>query len=280
MGDKTTIEWTDATFNPWWGCTRISPGCDNCYAARDALRFFPEAVLWDTKTRRVFGDKHWAVPLAWNARAEKAGKRMRVFCASMADVFDNSPGLEEEREKLWPLIRQTPWLDWQILTKRVGNVARMVPTSWLGWWPPHVWLGISVVDQVEADRDIPKLLELPVRIRWLSCEPLLGPVSVGPYLTRRHIFGFDVLPGIEWVVAGGESGTHARPMHPDWARHIRNQCNAARVPFLFKQWGEWAPGQMAGKLERSYGDGTWSWRAGKHVAGRVLDGRTWDEYPQ
>lgn len=294
MSDKTTIEWTQATFNPWWGCTRVSPGCDNCYAARDAARFFPGQVIWDTKLRRVFDHKHWAMPLGWNRRAEQAGKRMRVFCASMADVFDNNPGLDEERDKLWTLIHKTPHLDWQILTKRVGNIARMVPPSWLKWhWPSYVWLGISVVNQEEADRDIPKLLELPVRIRWLSCEPLLGRIDLNAWLLsehgRRHI---GAAPGLSWVVAGGESGPKARPMHPDWPSRIRDQCIAAGVPFLFKQWGEHAPNDRTfAEIKESgrplvavpiAGPDTRMElmdRVGKKAAGRTLDGRTWDEYP-
>jgi protein gp37 len=340
MGETTPIEWTDATFNPWWGCAKVSPGCDHCYAEGIARRFHDG--IWgaglDT-ARRVFDHKHWAKPLGWNKRAAESGKRMRVFCASMADVFDNHPGVTDEREKLWTLIHKTPSLDWQLLTKRIGNVKRMVPPSWLtGHWPAHAWLGISVVNQEEADRDIPKLLELPSRIHFLSCEPLLGRIdiseaihlgrckSIGP---KPDLFrcglpeGHDdehtaLMPtgapwfgktALAWVIVGGESGRDARPMHPDWARSIRDQCKAAGVPFLFKQWGEWRDiedGQacrVCGCTWNFACPGGCSWietdlcsackglptpaqpptryrRVGKHVAGRFLDGRTWDEYPE
>lgn len=288
MSDKTTIEWTDATFNPWWGCTKVSPGCDHCYAERDAARFSPKVPLWGIgSSRREFGEEHWSKPIAWNARATKAGKRMRVFCASMADVFDNDAP-DGAREMLWDLIEKTSMLDWQLLTKRIGNVARMVPDVWMRrGFPENVWLGISVVNQEEADRDILKLLPIPVCVAWLSCEPLLGPINLGAYLTRQHLFegllpGFvDPLPGIEWVVVGGESGPGARPMHPDWARLVRDHCQAAKVPFLFKQWGEWASvSEVEGSgVHHHFPDGATVRRVGKKAAGRTLDGREWNDYP-
>lgn len=249
MSDKTGIAWTDATFNPWWGCTKVSPGCDHCYAERDAARFFPSTPIWGHETpRRMFESKHWGQPLAWNARAERAGKRMRVFCASMADVFEKHPGVVEEREKVWTLIHKTPWLDWQLLTKRVGNVERMVPPSWLnGHWPDNAWMGISVVNQEEADRDIPKLLALPARIRWLSCEPLLGPIDLCLYLSGHEDNGIALgrpvgtcvgwTPPVDWVIVGGESGPGARPFHVQWARDIVAMCRAANVPVHVKQFG-------------------------------------------
>ena len=163
MGNTTTISWTDATFNPWWGCTKVSRACDNCYAETIAKRFHPEQALWGHDDRRIFGEKHWAEPLRWaRTLPAKLGRRPRIFCASMADVFDNHPAVAAEREKLWALIEKTPELDWQLLTKRIGNVARMVPGSWLRGWPAHAWIGISVVTQEEVDRDVPRLLQLPV----------------------------------------------------------------------------------------------------------------------
>jgi protein gp37 len=254
MSENTKIEWAHHTFNPWWGCTKVSPACDNCYAERDAGRFTPERALWGVDAdRRTFGAKHWNTPLKWNAQAQREGVRFRVFCASMADVFDkNAPA--GARERLFELIKATPHLDWLLLTKRIGNAHKMLPADW-GYGYPNVWLGISVVNQDEADRDIPKLLTLPAHVRWLSMEPLLGPVALNNIsapageqwnvLDREEAAEAAQEGGcagtISWVVVGGESGPNARPMHPAWARSLRDQCGEAGVPFLFKQWGEWKP---------------------------------------
>lgn len=302
MGQDSKIEWTHHTFNPWWGCTKVSPACDHCYAERDAKRFSPDMNLWGVGARRrTFGDGHWNDPVKWNARAAREGRRERVFCASMADVFDNE-GPEYARVRLWKLIEATPSLDWLMLTKRAGNVSSMVPVMW--WehgFPSNVWLGISVVNQHEADRDVRRLLLVPARVRFLSCEPLLGPIN----LQRAHRAP-ERLPRVSWVIVGGESGPNARPMHPDWVRSIRDECEGVGVPFLFKQWGEWAPGECAdgppSRTERTatYCNGEWTFervtpreseethrddepdlfRLGRRAAGRMLDGRTWDEYPQ
>lgn len=320
MAEKSNIEWTRSTFNPWWGCTKVGPGCDHCYAERDAHRFGTE---WGAgQPRRFFGDDHWAKPRAWNVKAmkeqeENPNAQWRVFCASMADVFDNEVG-DAHRSMLWKLVRETPFLTWLILTKRVGNVAKMLPADW-GDGYPNVWLGITVVNQEEAERDIPKLLRIRARVRWLSMEPLLGPVRLHQVARSDteddRVYYDNVLTGfrahkcggsngpnkIDWVVVGGESGPRARPMHPDWARSLRDQCAAAGVPFLFKQWGEWVPrgpeslgypsvdgvprfrmtdaghnGQVLG----AEGDNdVWMNRAGKKAAGRLLDGVQHDEYP-
>jgi protein gp37 len=292
MSDKTSIEWTDATFNPWWGCTKVSPGCDHCYAERDAARFSPKVPLWGVgSSRREFGEDHWLKPVTWNARATKAGKRMRVFCASMADVFDNDAP-QGAREMLWDLIEKTHMLDWQLLTKRIGNVARMVPVRWTNeFFPDNVWIGISVVNQDEADRDIPKLLALPAYIHWLSCEPLLGPLDLRSYLVGHEENGIAAgrpvgtcigwTPPLDWVVVGGESGPKARPMHPDWARTIRDQCGVADVPFLFKQWGEWASvSEVDGPgAHFHFPDGATVRRLGKRGAGRTLDRVEHNNYP-
>lgn len=311
MSAKTGIEWTDATFNPWWGCTKVSPGCDHCYAEGVASRF---GTPWGARqVRRTFGEKHWNEPLHWNARAEREGRRLRVFCASMADVFDNDAP-EGARERLFALIRDTPHLDWQLLTKRIGNARKMLPSDW-GDGYSNVWLGATIVNQDEADRDIPKLLATPSRIRFLSCEPLLGPVNVTWALSnnRRHVeTGLrdrGVVPsdpkqlrGIDWVIAGGESGRRARPMHPDWARFLRAQCWGDNVPFFFKQWGEWAPHQAvaggdeggdlrAGRVRYLQGDGREPdghfrrgdaavARIGKKAAGHLLDGVEHHAFPR
>src|SRR6266404_3997779 len=157
MGEGSSIEWTDHTFNPWWGCAKVSPGCDHCYAETWSKRTGFNALWGVNAERRLFGVKHWAQPLTWNRKAQVEGVRRRVFCASMADVFDNHHDLAREREELWELIEDTAYLDWLILTKRVGNIAKMFPDRWRFVPPQNLWLGISVVNQEEADRDIPKL---------------------------------------------------------------------------------------------------------------------------
>lgn len=246
MGEHSNIEWTEHTFNPWWGCSEVSPGCDHCYARRLAQRVHPKLELWGPKSVRLtFEPRHWNEPLGWNRKAENAGRRDRVFCLSMGDLFDNQVDLDEERAELWYLIHKTPSLDWLLLTKRIGNVERMVPASWLkGHWPKHVRLGVSIVNQPEADRDLPRLVALPCP-NFVSMEPLLAAVDLSNWLaiepdrdwSWRPKSKFGEKPLIDWVIVGGESGPGARPMHPDWARSIRDQCAAAGVPFLMKQMG-------------------------------------------
>lgn len=280
MGENSKIEWTHHTFNPWIGCQKVGPGCDNCYAeAMMATRY--GRVEWGPHgTRARTSPANWRKPLAWDRAAAKAGERRRVFCASLADVFDNHASiLPEWRADLWALIRATPNLDWMLLTKRPGNIAAMLPADWGTGWP-NVWLGCTVTDQAEADRDVPKLP--PARVRFLSIEPQLGPVD----LTRLNMDGFwlsaltgemevhgHVNPPLDLVIVGGESGPNARPMHPDWARSLRDQCQSAGVAFHFKQWGEWFP---FGTLDPSL---YLPVRIGKKAAGRLLDGRTWDQMP-
>jgi protein gp37 len=295
MSENSKIEWTHHTFNPWWGCSKVSPACDNCYAEREAKRFNGDRMLWGVHAdRREFGDKHWIDPVKWNAKASEAGERRRVFCASMADVFDKNAPIGA-RERLWKLIEETPNLDWLLLTKRIGNVQEMIPIRWLAELPRNIWLGITVINQEEADRDIPKLLRVPAAVRFLSMEPLLGPVDLWKYFDHGSKGSWKY--GLDWVIVGGESGPEARPMHPDWARSLRDQCGAAGVPFLFKQWGEWI---SADQKECPTGP-SWLWRwsdgkdyerglwrtasqlmcrAGKKAAGRMLDGRTHDGFPE
>lgn len=227
MAETTGIAWCDATFNHVWGCTKISPGCDNCYADRDAKRY-GEKNLWGVDARRrVFGLKHWAEPLKWDMKARKEGRRLRVFCASMGDVFDNHPEVAQPREMLWELIRKTPRLDWLILTKRIGNTVHMLPPDWGGGYP-NVWLGISVVNQVEADRDIPKLIHTPAVTRFLSCEPLLGPIDLDKV-------GWPIEKRPQWIIVGGESGGGSRPMEIQWARDIQEFCFRKEIAFFMKQ---------------------------------------------
>lgn len=203
MGDKTGIQWTDHTFNPWWGCAHVSPGCDHCYAETLAARF---GTGWGNESpRRFFGIKHWNEPIKWNASAAKLGKPAKVFCASMADVFEDRPDLVPEREKLWQLIDNTPWLVWQLLTKRPQNIARMVPTQWLNQWPLNVWPGTSIEDGANEKRA--KFLHaLPACTAFVSIEPMIGPVNM------HNVAGFNV----RWAILGGESGHGARYTNPQW----------------------------------------------------------------
>lgn len=325
MGYGTKIEWAHHTFNPWIGCTKISPACDHCYAAE-----------WD---RRHYGGRHWGAgverhrtsastwqqPRRWARKARETGERPRVFCCSLADVFDNEVPAEW-RHDLWRLILDTPELDWLLLTKRIGNVYAMVQNAmWANGFhpdmnhslPSNVWLGITVVTQAEANRDVPKLLEAPAAVRFLSCEPLLESIDLTSIdlldkwrsahdsdilchlnaLTGVVAGPDDVIPKVDWVIAGGESGTHARPMHPAWARGLRDQCVAAGAPFFFKQWGEWLPGSQMSEADREHyaevlsldqvhifdvndnNSGNMMARVGKKAAGRLLDGREHNEVP-
>ena len=346
MAERSNIEWCDATFNPWIGCTKISPACDHCYAERD-FDLRRHVVQWGAgQTRKRTSPANWKLPLQWNAkpfyecevcglrtdnpmRAQCKGPhrsqhmwkpaRRRVFCASLADVFDNEVPAEW-RAELFALIAATPNLDWLLLTKRIGNVASMIaaPGMQKCGLPPNVWLGATICNQDEADRDIPKLLDVPAAVRFVSIEPMLGPVDLTDVVVRHgggtedHFSALydadddeaDTASYIDWVICGGESGPHARPMHPDWARSLRDQCAVARVPFLFKQWGEWTPGENVAKRIGVVQSATWfdgKWligtedlaiedghiddepdllRVGKKAAGRLLDGRTHDGFPE
>lgn len=244
MGQHSAIEWTDHTFNPWWGCVKVSPACDHCYAESFAKRT-GNAVWGKDAPRRFFGDKHWAEPLKWNAAAEHAGKRARVFCASMADVFEDRRDLDAQRDRLWALIEATPWLDWQLLTKRPGNIARMVPAEWLRAPRPNVWFG-TTVESVDYLWRAYQLEMVPAAVRFISYEPALG--SLGHGWRGR---------GIHWLIAGGESGARHRPPDPDWFREARDVCATDGVAFFFKQWG--------GAIPKAHG--------------RELDGQTFSEFP-
>ncbi len=260
MAANSDIEWTEHTFNPWWGCTKVSPACDNCYAEAWARRLGHS--VWGAKSpRRFLSDDYWHQPLRWNRAALGSGRRARVFCASMADVFEWGHGLSPLRQRLWRLIEDTPSLDWLLLTKRPHLVARLTPWARTGW-PENVWVGTTVETQRLALKRLPFLLDIPCRFRFVSCEPLLEQVDLTSWIS-----------GLHWVIAGGESGGGARPMHPNWVRAVRDQCIDARVAFHFKQWGSWLPTTLASDAEMEYR------RVSKKVAGRMLDGRTWDELP-
>lgn len=304
MAKETEIAWTDSTFNPWWGCQKVGPGCDHCYA--ETLDKRTGGNHWGPGAeRRRTSIRNWNDPIRWNAKHEAFfalhGRRQRVFCASMADVFDNAVD-PQWRADLFELILKTPNLDWLILTKRIGNVMGMMPR--FADVHSNVWLGITIVNQEEADRDIPKLLAVPAHTRFLSMEPLLGYVDVFSSSTGEllHVSGDDCNPGgLDWVFAGGESGPGARPMHPEWARSLRDQCKAADVPFLFKQWGEWTPrgpesmgyelvegvpclrltdsGENGSGLGAGGDNHCWMQRSGKKATGRLLDGVLYDGFP-
>ena len=313
MAENSAIEWTDHTFNPWEGCQKVGPGCDHCYAETRNARFGGGiAVNWGPGApRRRTSPANWRKPLGWQRQARMFlfayGRRQRVFCASLADVFDNAVD-PAWRADLFAMIRKTPDLDWLLLTKRIGNAAAMAEAA--GGWPENVWLGATIVNQVEAVRDVPKLLATAgPRVRFLSMEPLLGPVDLtqavdAPFVNERGNLDLDKLWSVErphyfgsldWIIVGGESGPGARPMHPDWARSLRDQCAVAGVPFLFKQWGEWAfadfdtweathwfgpTGLRDRDVGASWGKGDVSaLRVGKKAAGRLLDGTTHDGFP-
>lgn len=240
--ENSKIEWTDHTFNPWWGCVKISEGCKFCYAEILDNRYHHENSHWGPgSTRKMQSESYWKQPLKWNEAAEKAGVQAKVFCASMADVFEDHKDVHESRMRLFNMIDKTPWLIWQLLTKRPENIREFTPVWHKLGFPDNVWIGTSVENQKAADERIPHLLEVPAKVRFLSCEPLLGPLEFSD-VTRRsdavRVLGQRSLTGIHWVIAGGESGPKARPMHPGWVRSLRDQCQAAGVPFFFKQWGE------------------------------------------
>lgn len=275
MAKFSQIEWTHHTFNPWWGCTKVSPACLHCYAELWAKRM-GQRVWGPEAPRRFFTDKHWREPIAWSEEATAAQRRERVFCASMADVFERRPELDAPRARLWKLITETPALDWLLLTKRPHNIGDMVP--WKKDWPHNVWLGTTVENQTWAEKRLPHLLQHPAAVRFLSCEPLLGTIDLSPWLEKRGLHPID------WLIAGGESGPKARPMHPDWAAGLLHQCQKQGIAFHFKQWGHWVPTEIAGEEAANvieFGDErpVRMARLPKKTAGRTLEGTTWDELP-
>lgn len=274
MAKNSKIEWTQHTFNPWWGCVKVSPACKNCYAETWARRVGQE--LWGAKShRRFFSDKHWHEPMKWNEKAKNEKKKSRVFCASMADVFEARKELNSTRERLWKLIEDTPWLDWLLLTKRPQNIAKYSP--WTSF-PENVWLGTTVENNKWAEKRIPELVSNKAKIHFISAEPLLGPLDLSTWLKSNEL---------DWIIAGGESGSSARPTNPTWVRQLRDQCEKYNTPFHFKQWGHWSPyppeanrniksieiETTAGTLERMYA-------LGKKASGRQLDGQKWDGIPK
>ena len=338
MADGSTIEWTDATWNPVTGCSVVSPGCTNCYAMRLAgtrLKQHPSraGLTVDTKagpvwTGQVRLNEAWLdQPLRWR-------RPRRIFVCAHGDLFHESAP-DAWIDRVFAVMALAPQHTFQVLTKRAarmreylleviedGNLginrfgAAALATGLCGpagprpSWPlPNVWLGVSVEDQTRADERIPLLLDTPAAIRFISAEPLLGPINlapkdkivelISPWYTKD---AFDptgsqpicdratwLFPNVNWVIAGGESGPGARPMHPDWARSLRDQCRAAGVPFFFKQWGAWdwiedrtfdEAAKAAGKRPfEHHSCGRTAVRKGNRLAGRLLDGREWNEFP-
>lgn len=342
----TNIEWTDEVWNPLRGCSRVSEGCRNCYAERMAFRFSGKGMPYEGLVKSVNGHPVWTgdirlaqdvldKPLHWK-------KPKRIFVNSMSDLFHEAVP-DEWIDQVFAVMALAPQHQFQILTKRAERMHSYLqlgranpvgleamaqtleahsrhPDSKIGKgiklagdiphlkvWPlPNVWLGVSAEDQKAADERIPLLLKTPAAVRWVSAEPLLGPVDLSAYLSSPAT-------SLDWVVAGGESGPNARPMHPDWARHLHDQCFATSTPFFFKQWGEWAPrsqcyhtltnGHSAADLDpnatkwpcirltssghdgrdlahASNGDDCYMQKVGKTLAGRLLDGVLHDAFPQ
>lgn len=251
------ISWTDHTFNPWAGCVKVSPGCDNCYAEKENERY--GFAKWGKDTpRRVTSDAYWREPIKWNKQAER---RERVFCGSWCDVMEEShtmtttkESLDSVRERLYELIDRTPNLDWLLLTKRPQNFRRFLPSSWLAEPRPNVW-GMTTVESQEYTWRVAELVDTPFAVRGISAEPLLGPVDLSYFLYDDEI---------HWVIAGGESQSGARAMRPYWARSLRDQCAQYGVAFHFKQWGEHDSELV---------------HIGKKAAGRLLDGVLHDAIP-
>lgn len=243
MGEITKIAWTDHTFNPWLGCTKVSAGCANCYAETLMDKRYGR-VKWGKGNPRVRTSKsNWNLPLRWDRAAKAEGVRRRVFCASLADVFDADVPWGW-RNDMFVLIQKTPNLDWQLLTKRPENVVPMVTQigdHWLGnAWLPNVWIGTSVEDQANADLRILSLIAIPGRVRFLSVEPLLGPVNLVPWLPPQLVcpsWPVDSRYPLNWVIVGGESGPGARPCNVGWIRSVVRQCRGAGVPCFVKQLG-------------------------------------------
>lgn len=249
MGEDTGIAWTHHTFNPWWGCVEVTDECSRCYARTFAKRTGHDVWGKDGE-RRTFGDAHWREPLKWDRAAALAGERRRVFCASMADVFEDHPVAQGERPRLFALIEATPNLDWLLLTKRPENMLMMAPVGWSPSWPRNVWAGTSAGSQATADRAIDELVQVPAAVIFVSAEPLLGRLNLRPWLGTEctHEDAYvdhsvnavecrrcdDARP-IDWVIVGGESGPKHREMCLPDAVDLVRQCREAGVACFVKQ---------------------------------------------
>lgn len=277
MGERTGIEWTDATWNPWQGCHKVSAGCKNCYMFREKSRYgqVPDVVKRSSAaTFNAPTSRKWAEP-------------RKVFVCSWSDFFVEEA--DPWRGEAWDVMRRASQHTYLVPTKRIERAAQCLPEDWGAGWP-NVWLGVSAEDQAAADKRIPLLAQIPAAVRWISAEPLLGPVDLTPYFLCRGNGGTRC-PGaarcfacdIRWVVVGGESGPNARAMDPKWVRSLRDQCTSSGAAFFFKQWGEWAPPAafvpIVGRTYQAFPDHS-MWRVGKKAAGSLLDGHEWKEYPR
>lgn len=302
MSDNSKISWTHHTFNPWWGCVEVSAECDRCYAREWSARLGND-VWGATAPRRFFGERHWNEPLRWNRRAKDAGTRRRVFCASMADIAEThrDPAtmarMNADRRHLAHLIEATDHLDWLLLTKRPQDLIKLFP-QWADGFPLNVWVLVTVGLASSSWRLDVLCDELPPAVvKGVSYGPALGPVSFTPWFAR----------GLSWVIAEGESNLSkielARPSHPSWFRQNLEECLRARVPYHFKQWGEWgqrshlipniaerivladgrsmtwADFKASGSIDETTLDPTVMYLVGKERAGRTLNGRLYDEFP-
>lgn len=314
MGENTKIEWARHTFNPWYGCQKVSPACDSCYAEGWAKR--SGLVEWGPHAaRRRSSPTAWKQPFKWDKAAKTAGERHSVFGPSLGDIFDNQVDPSWRRD-YFDVIRATPNLIYLLLTKRPQNIIKMCEAA--DGLPPNVGLGTTVEDQQRADLNVPALLRakrsLSPLFAFLSCEPLLGPIDlvdsdgayafgtmtvrlpkrkpdIHPPITYDSSLGHAIgslggsiaynNDGIDWVIIGGESGGNARPMNPVWARSLRDQCAVSDVPFFFKQWGEWVSvSEVEGEGPHfSFPDGRTVRRVGKKRTGATLDGVEHKAFP-
>lgn len=296
MGEVTAISWCDHTFNPWIGCTKVSPACDGCYAEALMDKRYGR-VEWGgpgkgAGTRVRTSNSNWHQPIRWNKKAEAEGSRPFVFCSSLADVFDNQVPTAW-RTDLFELIRSTPHLVWLILTKRPQNIVRMYGAAFDMPWPRNAAIGTTVEDQERADINVPALIEAKVELKpafaFLSCEPLLGPLLLSYWLPIGNFNGLSPREqdAVDWVITGGETdqgGHKARPSHPQWFRSLRDQCDNAGIPFHHKQNGECLGGDQIPENEvipsghrsdcgfEGADDNGSVWRVGKARSGRLLDG--------
>lgn len=288
---SSRIEWTELTWNPTTGCNKVSAGCKYCYAEimhRRLMKMYPD------KYNNPFLDGAFEFPEALQYPLKKK-KPSIVFVNSMSDIFHENISWNYIY-KIFEVMHLAHWHTFQVLTKRAErlpelkdvymHLKRNYPDA--DFPSKNVWLGVSVEDQKAADERIPLLLQVPAAIRFLSCEPLLGAVDFASDCINKQLSKTGVntenSTGIDWVICGGESGNKSRLMHPDWARSLRDQCNAAGVPFFFKQWGEYMPIDAA-RLYRNdkridFTDGVAMLKVGKKKAGRLLDGREWNEMPK
>lgn len=333
MAEKSTIEWTDATWNPITGCTLVDEGCRNCYAADLAasrLSSHPSraglarrnAAGVSAFTGEVRFNEQWLdQPLHWR-------RPRMIFVCAHGDLFHEAVP-NEWIDRVFAVMALAPQHTFQVLTKRperarkylsrirgnedrcrdiieaarksgglIGDMPKLRDS--LAYFPlPNVWLGTSASDQTSADKRVPELLAVPAAVRFLSAEPLLGPMDLRFLQPGEPPVEIDAVNGthgvlrphqgrsaaLDWVIAGGESGRRARPMHPDWARGLRDQCVAARVPFFFKQWGEYAPYPKSAAGRDQFSDHSFGvevvamFKTGKKISGRLLDGREWSQMP-